>query len=595
MQLRRRNILIVLGITLLMWFLSPLSLSAKKNGQKSSDVSSQVDDKTNFKFEYFYAEAVRAKLAGDLASASDLLFRCHWLNPNAGIVYFELATISSMQQQYQSAVVYAKRAVNLNPTSVRYQRALAELLGRANQYEAAIDAYNDLVKIDAKHAKNYYPQLATLYSLTKQYDKACGAWDKYADIVGLSADIVEEKFKLYVQADDKKMAIKQIDELIEKYPDELNYVAFKAEMYCVLGDTLSGDLVFKKAFSKDADNPMLQYLFAKYSTDVHQPERAKEYYVAAIENEKSTFDIRSVSIVAATLDSSIYEQDTIYQKFINDYPSEFIPYYCYGLALIYRNDTLSLDYFKKSLSINPNQEELWDQLMTTYAELTRVDSVIAVGEQAVQYCPENVRFRYTLGNAYAVKDKWAYNEKALHQWTVGLEYSKKKNDELMTSALYGLIGDMNHRMGKVAEAYAAYDSALVYNPENTSVMNNYAYFLCLENGDLDRAERMSVKTVKANPKSPVFLDTYAWICFKQGSYSMAALYIEQAYNNGGDVDPELTEHYGDILFKVGEPKSSYLPYWQKALEMRNGKTDESFDAKKLELLKKKVKEETYVE
>ena len=86
------------------------------------------------------------------------------------------------------------------------------------------------MKIDAKHAKNYYPQLATLYSLTKQYDKACGAWDKYADIVGLSADIVEEKFKLYVQADDRKMAIKQIDELIEKYPDELNYVAFKAEM-----------------------------------------------------------------------------------------------------------------------------------------------------------------------------------------------------------------------------------------------------------------------------------------------------------------------------------------------------------------------------
>ena len=50
------------------------------------------------------------------------------------------------------------------------------------------------------------------------------------------------------------------------------------------------------------------------------------------------------------------------------------------------------------------------------------------------------------------------------------------------------------------EAYAAYDSALVYNPSNIGALNNYAYYLSVERRDLDKAEEMSYKTVKAEPQ-----------------------------------------------------------------------------------------------
>ena len=47
------------------------------------------------------------------------------------------------------------------------------------------------------------------------------------------------------------------------------------------------------------------------------------------------------------------------------------------------------------------------------------------------------------------------------------------------------------------EAYAAYDLAsLVYNPSNIGALNNYAYYQS-ERRDLDKAEEMSYKTVKA--------------------------------------------------------------------------------------------------
>ena len=85
-----------------------------------------------------------------------------------------------------------------------------------------------------------------------------------------------------------------------------------------------------------------------------------------------------------------------------------------------------------------------------------------------------------------------------------------------------------------AEAYAAYDSSLVYNPDNIGTLNNYAYFLSVERKDLDKAEEMSYRTVKAEPDNETYLDTYAWILFEKGRYTEARIYIEQTLRYKGD-------------------------------------------------------------
>ena len=49
------------------------------------------------------------------------------------------------------------------------------------------------------------------------------------------------------------------------------------------------------------------------------------------------------------------------------------------------------------------------------------------------------------------------------------------------------MGDFYHTKKMNTEAYAAYDSALVYNSANLGALNNYAYYLSLERRDLDKA------------------------------------------------------------------------------------------------------------
>jgi tetratricopeptide (TPR) repeat protein len=128
------------------------------------------------------------------------------------------------------------------------------------------------------------------------------------------------------------------------------------------------------------------------------------------------------------------------------------------------------------------------------------------------------------------------------------------------------MGDIRHTLQQMPEAYAAYDSALVYNPDNIGALNNYAYYLSIERRDLDRAAEMSFKTVKAEPQNPTYLDTYAWILFEQKNYGQARIYIDQALKAIGDEtdgNEVILEHAGDIYSKIDEREQA-VNLWKQA-------------------------------
>ena len=116
------------------------------------------------------------------------------------------------------------------------------------------------------------------------------------------------------------------------------------------------------------------------------------------------------------------------------------------------------------------------------------------------------------------------------------------------------------------------------------VLNNYAYFLSLDKKDLKKAERMSAQTVKMDPNNSTYLDTYAWIFFVQGNYTLARIYIESALKNDTTDSSELLDHYGDILYMLGD-KEKAVEQWEKAKAL----------GKNSDILDKKIAEGIYVE
>jgi len=140
------------------------------------------------------------------------------------------------------------------------------------------------------------------------------------------------------------------------------------------------------------------------------------------------------------------------------------------------------------------------------------------------------------------------------------------------------------------EAFAAYDSCLVWKDDNIGCLNNYAYYLSVKGERLNEAEQMSLRTIKAEPNNPTYLDTYAWILFRLGRYDEAKVYIDRTMANDPDSSAVMLEHAGDIYYKAGE-KEQAVKLWQQALDNYDEK---SGSEQEKQVLIRKIKLKKYL-
>jgi Tfp pilus assembly protein PilF len=125
------------------------------------------------------------------------------------------------------------------------------------------------------------------------------------------------------------------------------------------------------------------------------------------------------------------------------------------------------------------------------------------------------------------------------------------------------LGDSYHSLKDTTESDKAYEKSLSIKNDNAYVLNNYAYYLSLRNKELDKAESMSKKAVTLDPKNSSFQDTYGWVLYKLQRYEDARTWVGKALDDKEGVSAEVMEHYGDILYKLGDKDQAFY-YWQKA-------------------------------
>lgn len=96
-------------------------------------------------------------------------------------------------------------------------------------------------------------------------------------------------------------------------------------------------------------------------------------------------------------------------------------------------------------------------------------------------------------------------------------------------------------------------------------LSNYAYYISQTGKNLQKAELMSYKTIKAEPKNSTYLDTYAWILFMEERYAEAKTYIDQtlAYSDSTADNSTIIEHAGDIYAMNGLTDQA-VAYWKQA-------------------------------
>lgn len=113
------------------------------------------------------------------------------------------------------------------------------------------------------------------------------------------------------------------------------------------------------------------------------------------------------------------------------------------------------------------------------------------------------------------------------------------------------------------DALAILEELATQHGDDPIVLNALGYTLADRNIQLDRAEKLIRSALAQNPDNPAFLDSLGWLFYRQGVYTDSLDYLVRAANVLPE-DPEILEHLGLVLIEL-ERYDRALEILQRAL------------------------------
>lgn len=574
-----------LSYWLSLWLLLPAGLWASDVKTPVQASLNQLSPEQQRKFDYFYYEAANLKNAGKYDAAYDLFSYCLSLDTASSPVLYELAMFQLQRNRPEKAVEMLKSAVAHSDDNFTYRMTLAGLYRNLGMYGEASDSYEELVKrYPDKSELNYY--LADALTQEGEIGAAIDAYNVLESTMGMNETLSLQKFKLYQTLKQPDKAFEEIEKLANKYPMNARYRLLMGDLHLENEETEKALACYQQAHEIDPDDPRYIVSMANYYDQTGDKEAAEQEIRDALVNEKLDVETK-VGILSRYVQrlqqtqQGIENANSLFQTLLDQHPEDTELKLMYGSLLMAQQKEEEAKFqFQLVTEMEPSNEGAWQQLLNISLKGEDISEVIRICTRCKELFPEAPEYYFYLGIGYYMQEKY---QESLDTYYAGLKIIPEGNG-VVKSNFYGQIGDLYYQMEKMDEAYKAYDEALKYNENNAPVLNNYSYFLTLDKKDLKKAERMAAQCIKLEPDNATYLDTYAWVFFVQGNYTLAKIYIENALSKDKTNSAELVDHYGDILYMSGE-KDKALEQWKKAKEM----------GKDTDVLKQKIAKGIYIE
>ena len=583
------------------WALSSCSSSRKSTISSKNSASLEWQDPLSSEerrqFDHFFLEAVRLKEKDKMDAAFEMYNHCLSIDSQSAVTLYELGKLYMYLGQPEKGEEYLRKATQTQPGNYWYKETLASYYQRRGEEAKAIGVIESMVD---QFPSRLEPLMALvdLYNRTKDYQKVIHTLDRLERLDGKSEQISMEKFRMYLAMDNNEKAFSEIESLVQEYPYEMRYLTVLGDVYMENGREEEAYSTYQKVLAQEPEYTPAMLSMASYYEKMGEDSLYRTQLDALLLNQKVETPTKLNIMRQLIMRSERGDRDST--KIVSLFDSMLaqeqenadVAMLAAQYLLSKRMDDQAKPVLWKVLEIDPENKPARLQLLSFAISKEDLDEVIRICSPAVEYMPEALEFYYYWGLAHYQKDQ---HDEALEVFKKGVRQVGENSDKNMVSDFYSIMGDLYHTKKMNVEAYAAYDSALVYKPDNIGALNNYAYYLSVEKKDLDKAEEMSYKTVKAEPTNNTNLDTYAWILFEKGKYAEARIYIDQALQNGGDKSSVVVEHCGDIYWMTGELEKA-LEYWKQAEKLATEPTEnesEKRDEKELALLKKKIANKKY--
>ncbi|MGZ3749907.1 MAG: tetratricopeptide repeat protein [Mucilaginibacter sp.] len=511
-----------------------------------------------------FFSALREKTIENFSLATDYFNRVLQVDPANDASMFELANIKKVQNDYSGAQTLLEKAVTVKPDNEWYWVALADCYEKNNDIGKLENVFNELTKLDPEKT-DYYFDKANVYFLEKKYDEALAVYQQLEQITGITDEIIAKRQTIYLRQGKVDQAVADLQTMITANPKQIRYYLFLSEIYNSNGLTDKALKTLQTAEKIDPNNGQVHLALA----DIY---RDKKNYEASFNELTFAFAIpqvdidQEIKIILGYLPkfpdpnakASALELSRILTV---AHPDDSKSYALYGDMLLqnekYKEAKAS---YKRSVELNGQVYEVREQLIRLELGENDVDGALKDGENALSLFPNQSWLNYLVGVAWQQKKDF---KKALEY--IQNATSLDTQDKDLLSQCFSSLGDCYHSLNDFQKSDESYEKALSYNPDNSYTLNNYAYYLSVRGILLEKAGEMSKHSNELQPNTASFEDTYAWILFKQKKYADARIWMEKALAHGKDHSAVQSEHYGDILFYLGDTEAA-VQNWKKAKE-----------------------------
>lgn len=531
--------------------------------------------------EFYFTEAEKYFVLEDYAKAMAFYQKALDILPENATLHYKMAEVLSRSEKpddLSRASLSIEQALRYEKKNKYFYLLAIAIYSDLNRFDRATQLYEALIR-EVPGNEEYLYELAILYQFSGKPEEALKIFNRAEEIFGIQETSSLQKQRIYLELDKVTEALEEGYALVRAFPDEEQYTTGLAELLSVTDQKDNAVKLLENFRIENEQASSVSILLAGLYLELGQEVKARQLLSELFDDPEVEYTNKL--FVLGTFTTELNNQKTkgvsdtpkesfvlgLFSKLKSEYPNEVNTYIIGGDLYLALNKRAEAEQeYIQAITLGDVNFEVWQNLLYLQTQRNGFSDMIIYSEKALEYFPNQSMLYYFSGIANLRSNHFREAVSALE---MGKRLSS--SNPAMTGELNALLGDAYNGTKEYEKSNKAYDDALAQNPLNYVVLNNYAYYLALRKADLEKAERMSSLLIKNNPDNATFLDTHAWVLYERQKYKDARKVIEKAIASA-DANATHFEHYGDILYKLGETDLA-VQQWQKAKDLLNGSNE----------------------
>lgn len=553
--------LVVFALLITMVFQSCKSNSVLQTAKKEGE--SAMLTKNDLEINFHFMNGIKEKNIGNPEEAVSNFRRCLAVDPTHAAASYELGLLMGESGNLEMLEYFSRNAYKQNPENIWYGKLYAEALIARDKRSDASDIYRKLEQLPDAN-QDLVTEHVALLALMRKEEEALDVLLELEKKTGPTLEISLQKQRLFLQQGKVGKAVEEVEQLIKLDPNEIRYYLLLSELYSANNFPDKAREALEKGLLLEPENPAINLTIAESYRVKKEYEAAQPYLIKAFNSTDLDIDSKVQILLAYYMITELSPEHKPLANELVDITTVTHPTSAKSWSIAgdfaYRDKEFkkAQERFMRALDYDKGKYPVWSQLLVCDSELADFTMMEQHGKEAVELFP-NEPSAWLLYSIALIQLK--NDQKALETLSAGKNLVI--DNQALEAQFYANLGDVNHRLKKFDDSDKAYEAALAINPNDTYVLNNYAYYLSLRKDKLDKAEAMSLKTNELSPGNASYQDTYGWILFESGKHQEALKWLLMAEESGGRNNSVILEHIGDAYFKLNNSEKAN-EYWEKA-------------------------------